>query len=105
MNDAGNSVNLASSIIRLPSGWDFSVWIRDQWYSLFFSHVQTYLYDTYDASVFCLPSIPNIPSDYLGLQTLTIQILPTQDAPHEPVFQQDLSQGQDSLPDKALPIT
>ena len=29
-DNAGNSVNLVSSMIRLPSGWDFSVCIRDQ---------------------------------------------------------------------------
>ena len=29
--NAGNSVNFVSGIIRLPSGWDFSVWIGDRW--------------------------------------------------------------------------
>ena len=29
-DNAGNSVNLVSGIIRLPSGWDFSVCIGDQ---------------------------------------------------------------------------
>ena len=29
-NNAGNTVNLVSGIIRLPSGWDFSVCIRDR---------------------------------------------------------------------------
>ena len=30
-DNAGNLVNLVSGIIRLPSSWDFSVWIRDLW--------------------------------------------------------------------------
>ena len=30
-DDAGNSVNLVSGIIRLPSGWDFSVCIGGRW--------------------------------------------------------------------------
>ena len=30
MDDAGSSVNLVSGIIRLPSGWDFSVCIGDR---------------------------------------------------------------------------
>ena len=30
-DNAGNSVNLVSGIIRLPSGWDFSLCIGDQW--------------------------------------------------------------------------
>ena len=29
-DNAGNSVNLVSGIIRLPSGWNFSVCIRDR---------------------------------------------------------------------------
>ena len=29
-DNAGNSVNLVSGIIRLPSSWDFSVCIRDR---------------------------------------------------------------------------
>ena len=29
MDNARNSVNLISSIIHLPSGWDFSVCIKD----------------------------------------------------------------------------
>ena len=29
-NNAGNSENLASGIIRYPSGWNFFVWIGDQ---------------------------------------------------------------------------
>ena len=31
MDIAENSVNLVSGIIRLPSGWDFSVCIGDRW--------------------------------------------------------------------------
>ena len=30
-DNVGNSVNLVSGIICLPSGWDISVCIRDQW--------------------------------------------------------------------------
>ena len=29
-NNTGNSVHLVSGIIRLPSGWDFSVCIEDR---------------------------------------------------------------------------
>ena len=35
MDNARNSVHLVSGIIRLPSGWDFSVQIGDQWQILF----------------------------------------------------------------------
>ena len=34
-DNAGNSVNLASGIIRSPLGWDFSVCIGDRCYFLF----------------------------------------------------------------------
>ena len=30
MDNAGNEVHLVSGIIRLPSGWDFSVYIGDK---------------------------------------------------------------------------
>ena len=47
MDNAGNSVNLVSSIIRLPSGWDFSVCIRG---GVLFPSVRVifFLYETGD---------------------------------------------------------
>ena len=34
-DNAGNSVNFFSGVIRLPSDWAFSVCIRDRWWILF----------------------------------------------------------------------
>ena len=34
-DNARNTVNLVSGIIRVPSGWDFSVCIGDRWQILF----------------------------------------------------------------------
>ena len=34
-NNAGNSVNFVSGIVRLSSGWDFLVCIGDRWQILF----------------------------------------------------------------------
>ena len=41
-DNAGNTVNLVSRIIRLPSGWDFSVCIRDRCLILFIIIIQSY---------------------------------------------------------------
>ena len=43
-DNAGNSVNLVSGIICLPSGWDFSVCIENRCYILFILYITKVLF-------------------------------------------------------------
>ena len=61
-DNAGNSVNLVSGIVRLPSGWDFSVQLEtdDRFYFAYLYHGLNYSYvkfclDVQRLNHLCLP--------------------------------------------------